>query len=129
MNQNLIMNCITFSKNYLTKHPEYIKKGYLHFSFIVVDNKIIERGFNRSTNPPIHYGYPERSKLHSEIQAWIHARGLINGSKFEILNVRLNRTCQIRISKPCVYCFDLLSALGCKAFYYTTNEGTIECIN
>jgi hypothetical protein len=101
---------------------------YIHYTFIVQDNKIIEYGVNRPGEPPIHYGYHAfngyKPKIHSEIDAYKKAKGLLVPNKwFEIVNIRLNKQGKIRMSKPCFCCENILRELGCKKFYFSHNTG------
>jgi tRNA(Arg) A34 adenosine deaminase TadA len=43
-----------------------------------------------------------------------------------IFVVRLNRTGELRLSKPCPMCHDVLKFTGVKKVYYSTNDGSIE---
>jgi len=43
-----------------------------------------------------------------------------------IFVVRVNRHGQLRLSKPCPMCHDVLKFTGVKKVYYSTNEGTVE---
>ena len=43
-----------------------------------------------------------------------------------IFVVRVNRMGELRLSKPCPMCHDVLKFTGVKKVYYSTNEGTIE---
>lgn len=123
----VLAKSISLSKMHL--HPEL--ENFIHFSFIVQNNKIIEWGMNRRSIPPKHYGYNKRNtsdknfvpKKHSEIDAYIKARDLLDKRKtFEMINVRLNKKGELRLSKPCFCCYELLKELGCKIFYYSDNS-------
>lgn len=126
MNRNVIRQSIAIAKDRLRNHPEYDKGGFLHFSFIVVHNKILEVGVNHQGEPPLHYGYEDYSKVHSEVSAYKKARGLLGKDKFEIVNVRFTRSYKLKLSKPCPNCEYLLRQLGCERFFYTTNDGSIK---
>ena len=112
----------------LHKHPLYLEGKKLHFSFIVQRRQIVEWGCNMLHEPPIHMGYVQRingadPKLHSELVAYKKAKGLLKDKKFVLINIRLNKKGEIRLSKPCVCCHEILSSLGCVLFYYSTEEG------
>lgn len=107
------------------------KTHWLHWSFIVVNNKIVEWGCNMRGNPPIHMGYNKKtamdfpSLLHSEIVAYKRASKLLGKQlkSFEVINIRLSRTGELRLSSPCKCCYPLLSELGATKFYFTTDIG------
>jgi hypothetical protein len=112
----------------LHKHPLYLEGRKLHFSFVVQKNQIIDWGCNMLHEPPIHMGYSQRingakARLHSEIVAYKKAKGLLSDKKFHLINIRLNKQAQIRLSKPCICCHEILSSLGCNDFYYSMEEG------
>lgn len=113
----------------LENHPEY--EHYAHFAFIVKDNQIVDWGMNNSNPPPKHFGYGKRikgaqAKTHAEIDAWKRARRIIGKSPFQIINIRLNRSRQLRLSKPCVCCHEIMEALGCTKFYYSSEVGFLK---
>src|SRR5581483_1238148 len=89
---------------------------FLHFTFIVQNNKIVEWGRNHVGAPAKHMGYHNRfvdetysPKTHSELDAYRKGRGLIVNSKpFEIVNIRVNRSGVMRQSKPCSCCYTIL---------------------
>jgi hypothetical protein len=95
-----------------------------HWTFIVADNQIIEWGRNlMDAHPPVHFGYSPHSKLHSEYVAFKRARGLLNGNEFDIINIRLNKRGEWRMSMPCSSCWNWLTAVGCNRAFFTTPNG------
>jgi len=129
MKKSLIHTALSIAIQKLNLHPEIDK--FIHYTFVVQDNKIIEWGRNNKGMPAIHYGYHDRicdpnygPKTHSEIDAYKKAKGLLNKSKkFEIINVRLNRNGDLRESKPCQCCYNIMRDLGCNKFYYSCDIG------
>lgn len=128
MKKSILDESLNIAMSKTKTHPEYY--CYLHFSFVVQNNKIVEWGRNNKGVPAIHYGYHDRindknfrPKTHSEIDAYKKAKGLLDGDGFEMVNIRLTRLKQIRLSKPCNCCYRLLKALGCKVFYYSSEIG------
>jgi hypothetical protein len=113
----------------LSSHPEF--ENYLHWSFIVSNNSIIEWATNNNgNNIPIHFGYHARlnwdgqPKTHAEFAAFKRARGLLTpNKKFECVNIRLNRRGEIRMAAPCSCCSAFLCEMGCSKFYFTTAAG------
>lgn len=126
MTSKIITSCIHRAIEYAPKHPQY--SHYLHYSFIIQDNKIIEWGTNQEGVPPRHFGYHSRvtvPKLHSELVAYRKGRGLLKkGKPFEMLNIRVNRHNELKIAAPCVVCQEWLASVGCTLVWFTT-EGKI----
>jgi hypothetical protein len=133
MKKSLLGLSLRISREKLPLHPEI--KHFLHYSFIIQNNKIVEWATNNRHHHPIHYGYNKNNtdpdfvpKGHSEINAYKRARGLLDKDKpFDIINIRLSKKKEIRLSKPCVGCFDLLKELGCRRFYYSSPIGFLSC--
>lgn len=121
MNKKLLIMATSIAREKLINHPEFNDKGFMHFSFIIYNGKIIALGMNRKGENPPQYGYRKDSKIHAEVDAWRKARGLLLGDAFEIINIRLNRKAEFRMSKPCKNCQILLQALGCNWFYFSTD--------
>ena len=126
MNQKLLRDCLKVSLNRISNHPQ--RSHYIHFSFAIVDNKIACVGTNKSATPDIHFGYNmrvEEPKVHSELDVYrkLRKKVRINRTEWSLINVRLNRSGEMKISKPCSVCHALLTDLGCKEIYYTTNGG------
>lgn len=131
MKKSLLKEAINISCNKILLHPEY--DHYIHYSFIIQNNKIVEWGTNNRLVPAIHFGYQARlndlnytPKMHSEFMAYRKAKGLMRRNKeFEMINIRLNKNKELRISKPCDCCFSIMKELGCKRFYYSEKNGFI----
>lgn len=126
MKSSLFKEAMKIAVAKIDTHPE--RKYYMHYSFIVQNNKIIAWATNTKKEPPLHYGYHSRiqyyekypPKTHSEIQAYKRARGILGKNYFEIINIRLNQQAEVKISKPCPCCYEILSELGCRRFYYSS---------
>lgn len=135
MKKSLLIQATKLSITNIAKHPMYELKTWLHFSFIVNSNKILEWGTNRNGEPAIHFGYHNRiegneAKIHSELDAYRKAKGSLTTRKldeFDIINVRLNRRGEFRLSKPCVCCYSIMRTLGCNSFYYSSEIGWMKC--
>lgn len=127
MKKSLLDVALYTARKKLPLHPELGR--FLHYSFVVQNNKIIEWATNAGKcEPPRHYGYHKadityRPKYHAEIRAYRRAKGLLNGNPFQIINIRLNKQGVLRLSKPCRCCFDLMTVLGCTKFYYSYKNG------
>jgi len=123
MNSKLIVSAIRISRERLKNHPEFLFKGYIHFSFLILRGKLIAIGLNHRGNNPIQYGYPTYGKIHSEIDSYRKAKGLLKGDSFSLINIRLGRRGILRNSKPCLFCQNLLKELNCKEICYSTERG------
>lgn len=118
----VIRECVSIAKNHVHIHPEF--RCFIHYSFIIQDNRIVEWGINRRHSPPKYMGYPSHSKLHSEVVAYKRAKGLLNKSKkFGIINLRFSRRGKLRNSYPCPCCCRFLNEIGCQDIMFSTNAG------
>jgi tRNA(Arg) A34 adenosine deaminase TadA len=125
--RTILRDTVRIALEKLPRHSQLLY--YPHFTFIVQGNKIIEWGMNSEGVPPIHLGYNERiqwgmPKVHSEYNAYRKAKGILQSNKtFEIVNIRLNRSQQMRMSAPCECCYAFLGELGCTRCYFSTDCG------
>lgn len=113
----------------LPKHPQL--EHFAHWTYLVQDNKIISYGVNRHHEPPKKFGYHNvsisfkgeafRPKWHSELDAVKRCRGNVRGCT--AVNVRLNKSGQVRMSMPCAACRNLLYVTNVKKVYFTTEFG------
>ena len=128
MKRSLLRQALKISRDTLKTHPEY--SHYMHWSFLIQKNSLIDFDTNDAGEAPIFYGYRKRvnwsnAKRHSEFNVFRKGRGLLIPNKtFEIINVRLNKQGQIKNSAPCSCCVNLLTSLFlCSCVYFTTDEG------
>lgn len=125
MKKSLLNQAIIRSRRDLAKHPE--RNNFPHWTFVVWENKIVAIGLNRKCEPDRKYGYHRIEdktfvpKLHSELDAIRHCNR--NWSLVEMINVRLNREGVVRLAMPCLTCRNLISVLGIKRVYFTTESG------
>lgn len=56
----------------------------------------------------------------------LKSRTNIPFEKISIINVRLDRNLQVRMSRPCNSCFNLVNYLRPKSLYYSTQDGNFE---
>ena len=82
----------------------------------------MEWGANTNAVPPVHYGYT-KGKTHAEINAFKKARGVLEEGAFSTVNIRLNKSGELRMAAPCRQCHEILTALGCTTFWFSTNSG------
>lgn len=123
MKAKILTYCLHHAYTYLPKHPQY--NYYPHYSYIIQNNTLIEWGTNQEGAPPIHFGYNSQSrcpKLHSELVAYRKARGILNNEPFDMLNIRLNRQRQLRLSAPCSACQQWLASVGCRSVWFSTED-------
>lgn len=117
MKRKVLWQCVEDAIASLNKHPD--PKGYQHFSYIVQNNSIIGKGYNRISSPLP--GYPSYGKLHSEPDAFAQCRGIMDkSSKWSMVNIRLSKAGELKISKPCKCCYSFLRRLDCKEVWFTT---------
>ena len=120
MKQTILKECIRIAREKNLQRDS----DFRHFSFIIQRNKLIEWGTNVSRVPPlIHFGYSNTSGWHSEVNAYRKAKGIIGEGYFEVINIRLNKLGDLRISKPCKCCHAFLKELGCKDVWFSTDAG------
>jgi hypothetical protein len=129
MKKSLLKLALHTANKMLYKHPQF--NHYIHFAFLVQNEKIISIGKNHLGIPPKHLGYHKRindvPKTHAEWDAYKKGKGLLDKSKpFECINIRLNKKGELKLSKPCCCCYDVLKELGCKKFYYSWDNGWLN---
>jgi tRNA(Arg) A34 adenosine deaminase TadA len=131
MQRRLLKQAVQLARNKLSNHEQ---GSYAHFAFIVQNNTLIGYGVNQDGSPLVHWGYKRNKedptytpKIHAEIHAFRKNKALIDKNKpFEIINIRLNKKGELRSSKPCTCCNELLTDLGCKRFFYSYNNGFLN---
>jgi hypothetical protein len=125
--KSLLTKFLAYARTGLTNHPQY--EAFPHWTFFVRNNELLNVGLNRVMEPPKKFGYHARHedpkfrpKIHSELDALRNFnRGLHN---LTVVNIRLNREGQTRLSIPCQPCRNLLiNVLEVDRIYFTTEEG------
>lgn len=122
VSKSVLAECLkrALSKNNPKDHPDW--GCYHHFSFIVQNDKILAWGPNMPG--PARPSYSGIRKIHSEAAAYQRGRGkLTRGKPWAIVNLRLSKDGQLRISKPCHCCQSFLRAAGVGKIYFTTEAG------
>ena len=130
MKRKTLQECLSIAckNNTPDKHPQW--DCYKHYTFILQNHKIIEWGTNRPGSPFAYLGYVPYSKIHSELDAYNKAKGIMNrGEPFEVVNIRLTKTFKIRSSCPCKCCWNFLNNLGCKRIWFTTDMGNFASLS
>lgn len=117
--------CVNEAKKSLSKHPiwDHPKKArFFHYSYLFQAGRLVSVGMNRMGEAPV--WYPDNAIVHSEVDAWRKAKNILDNSQsLEILNLRFNRFGDMRMSKPCPCCHTLLTEIGCKRMYFSTDVG------
>lgn len=130
MRRRILRDCLRIAREKCNpeSHPEY--NCYIHYSFVIQNNKIVEYGFNRQGKPPAGFGYnPEFGKIHSETDAFRKAKGILDFNKpFDIVNIRLNKRGALRLSAPCSCCSLFLNVVGCRNIFFSTNDGFAKVV-
>jgi len=127
VNKNLIKECLIFSRDHLARNGRH--NHFIHYSFIIQFNQVIEWGINKKTEPLKKFGYADHMMLHSENTAYKKAKGLLDKTEpFEVLNIRLNSNGDLKISKPCQCCVSFLKHLGCSKVWYSTPTDFLRVI-
>lgn len=121
MTNKLLAEAHRQSQQQLAKHPEF--HHYMHWSFVVQNNQIVESGVNRTGIPDPQWGYKPNSKIHSELSAYKKARLLLNRGPFDLINIRLTRQGEWKLSMPCETCAGWLESSGCRKVWFTTPSG------
>jgi hypothetical protein len=126
MQKGILRECLRDALKNVANHDQY--KHYIHYSYAIVGNAIWCVGKNKSDTPLIHFGYTQRvpdPKIHSELDAYKKLRKMLPIAKteWELVNVRVNRSGEMKISKPCEVCQEWLRSIGCKRVTYTTETG------
>lgn len=123
MKKLLLQDCLRIAvrNNTPERHRRY--GWYHHFSFIVQDNKIVEWATNAPGKDIYSHFYATTAMIHSECAAFKKAKGILDRCRpFEVVNIRLNKQNQTRISKPCKCCSEFLSLFNCSKVYFTNDE-------
>jgi len=100
-----------------------------HFTFIVTGQKVICMGYNNSwKTSPLAKRFGHRfHTIHSELSAIKKFPYPIEQlHKYDVVNVRLTKTGMLALSKPCIFCCDMLDFFNVKNIWYSYQEGFIE---
>ena len=100
-----------------------------HGAVLIKGGSVISSAYNKDKFS----SFGERFRQQDCGHATHHAElSCVSGVKREktagssIFVVRLNKVGELRLSKPCPMCHDVLKFTGVKKVYYSTNDGTIE---
>ena len=110
----------------------------LHLSFIIYKGRIISIGQNSKKTHPINLRNPRINKEGvnisnikgscSEWGAISRLRNLTNipSAKCSLINIRINKLNEIRMSQPCSSCRNLIRYQGFKNVWFSNETGTFE---
>lgn len=133
MNQRIFNRCVEIAKALRPK----IKKGKAHHcTFAIKKSKIICIGVNDydKQHPKHKFGrYEDHKGYTSEYQPCLHSEvslsiklGEETWKGLEILNIRIGNNDDVRMSKPCCNCSNLIiKPLNPKKFFYSDNNGEL----
>lgn len=86
-------------------------------------NRIISRGHNHPQKSVKHLRRKFQrwsGTVHAEVDAIIKAKTDVKN--LSILVIRINKTNQLRLAKPCKWCMMYLNFVGIKKIYYSISE-------
>lgn len=130
MKKSLLELMLKIARSSLPTHPQ--RNYFPHWTFVIQNNSLIEWATNAAGDIEHHECYKHRissgrPKVHSELQALRRASGLLDRRRgWEVINIRLNRVGNTRLSKPCRCCYDLLCKSGCERFWYSSEIGWLR---
>jgi len=93
-----------------------------HVAFVLLRGKVIAIGRNKHTCDP-----HRRLSIHAEIDA-IRKTNLKDAYKFSLLVVRIKKSGELAMSKPCTSCQKFLSQVGVTRIRYSMEGDIIEGI-
>ncbi len=109
-----------------------------HLSFLIYKNRIISIGQNSKKTHPINLRNKKISRegidistfkgVCSEWSAISKLKNLTNipAHKCSLINIRINKNNEIRMSRPCCSCIKLLSFFDISRVYYSNEKGEFE---
>lgn len=125
MKKSILKDCMRIARSKLDKHPQL--ENYIHFSFLVKDNRIVDFATNNSHTPDRKFGYQDRNrstdfkpKLHSELSLLIHSKR--SARECDVVNIRVSKKGLSRLSLPCKFCRNILGVVGVNKVWFTTEN-------
>lgn len=114
----------------IVHHPHKNDLTALHGSVIAKGGSVITWALNHPGRCGFsdHYAYHEGFTTHSELHAIKKVRKKIDLTGCSMFNLRIDRHGKIRISKPCSSCEVVLARYGFKKVFYSTEEGSMDCM-
>lgn len=127
---------IEISKALQTVHHNYSLNRTFHVTFAMERKRTIAIGINSTKTHPsikkLNYKSEEGedlrniARMHSELNCILKLQnkyGMDNFENITFVNVRLDKMGNVRYARPCNGCSHLLSQVGYKKVYYSTNCG------
>jgi tRNA(Arg) A34 adenosine deaminase TadA len=115
----------------LAKKTEGIDGGRVRMAAAIVHKKrIVSTGVNRMKSHPIMMSSGYRTGqdlLHAETDAIVRS-GLKDFSDYDLYVVRILKSDEFALAKPCDGCSEILNTLNFKNVYYTTNDGDLDVL-
>lgn len=102
------------------------KSTHLHRVSAVIfkGNRVIAVAHNAVRSNKIPYKFKNfLESSHAECQSIIKARRSLKG--YDILVIRINKSEELMMAKPCEFCQDFIDYVELRNTYYSTNEGEI----
>jgi len=105
-----------------------------HFSFVFYKGRLLTIGRNKiRTHPtnlknPTNFDSTHSKGICSELAAAIKLKNKtdISFSKLIMINVRLDKNLNVKMSRPCSSCQNLIAYLKPKQLYFTDDEGKFQ---
>ena len=107
-------------------HAKKSVMTHKHACIIFKHNKIVSIALNDYCNSKYYFKFSSPYSLHAEIKAVMCSSKDISG--YSLLVVRVNNRGELLNSKPCMLCTQYLKNTQLKKIYYSTDEGSIECV-
>jgi hypothetical protein len=140
MRKKILRQALSIALSERSTHPMH--KHFMHWTFIVADEKIIGYDINRFGTADKKYGYVQRitdapsiieagniAQLHAEFNAWNKYKKFMNlNKKWEIINIRLTIQGKMKNATPCHCCYNYMKSFGCYACYFSTENGFAKMI-
>ena len=121
-----ILRYIDLAKN-VAYNSDYGKQR--HGAILVKGGSIINTCFNKDKFCSFAGKFRDPNSgpatIHAELGCVLGlARDVTSGG--DIFVCRINKIGELRNSKPCIMCHQVMKHVGIKRVYYTTNEGSVE---
>lgn len=140
ISRSTIQHAYTIACDYIHEHPLYNeKKCFLHYSFLIVDDRIHTWATNNRITPDKKWGYEKLRRwddayvpgTHSELGVIQKCFNFLKHEvyKWSIINIRLNRKRELRLSAPCFVCRGWLKVLGCEKIIFSIENGWSEILD
>lgn len=128
MNLRTFNTAVKLSRAMMSLTPHNFK----HFSFLFRRNNLAAIGFNKpnKTHPLSNkFGY-RFNCIHSELDVLLNFEKPLKELKnYELLNIRLDRNGDVKLSKPCKFCQQLLKYYKTRRVLYSISNAEFQCIS